>query len=437
MGLSSIDAASGYVPSQSSFPSSDLATKPHDTMKTVAVIGGGPAGLMAAEVLSGQGLQVDLYEAMPSVGRKFLVAGKGGLNLTHAEPMEQFVARYGPRAQQIGTLLEGFGPEELRAWCSGLGIETFVGPSQRVFPKDLKAFPVLQKWMQRLRESGVTFHTQHRWNGWNQAGALSFTTPNGQLELQPDAVVLTVGGASWPKLGSDGAWVEVLLQAGCDVADLQPSNCGFDVSWSDHFRERHAGEPLKSVKLSFTNSEGETFARKGACLVTKNGIEGSLVYAASALIRDEIGQHGSATVTLDLAPDRTCEQLIKRLSIPRGSRTVSSHLRSKARLKGVETGLLREFAADAMQDPERLANAIKALPIPLTAARPMAEAISTAGGVRFEALDSSLMVQSRPGLFCAGEMLDWEAPTGGYLLTACFASGRVAGQGAAAWVNRP
>lgn len=391
---------------------------------------------MAAEVLCGQGVQVNLYESKASVGRKFLVAGKGGLNLTHAEPLESFVNRYGPRAQQIGTLLEGFGPDEIRAWCSGLGIETFVGPSQRVFPKDLKAFPVLQKWTQRLRESGVAFHTQHRWTGWNNDGSVAFTTPNGPLSVRPDAVVLTVGGASWPKLGSDGAWVPVLLQAGCDVAALQPSNCGFDVNWSDHFRERNAGEPLKSVSLTFTNSSGETFERRGACLITKNGIEGSLIYAASALIRDEISHSGSAVITLDLAPDRTVEQLAKRLSTPRGSRTISSHLRSKVRLKGVEAALLREFAADALNDADRLAHAIKALPIPLTAARPIDEAISTAGGVRIEALNAQLMVESIPGLFCAGEMLDWEAPTGGYLLTACLASGRVAGQGALAWANR-
>ncbi len=392
---------------------------------------------MAAEVLVGQGVQVDLYEVKASVGRKFLIAGKGGLNLTHAEPLDQFVSRYGPRAQQIGAFLQGFGPDQIRAWCLGLGIETFVGPSQRVFPKDLKAFPVLQKWLQRLRESGVAFHTQHRWNGWDHNGALIFATPNGERNLQPDAVVLTVGGASWPKLGSDGTWVPILQQAGCDVAALQPSNCGFDVSWSEHFRTRNAGEPLKSVVLNVKTSSGQTFEKKGACLITQNGIEGSLIYAASALIRDEIHEHGAATVTLDLTPDRTVEQLTKRLSIPRGSRTISSHLRSKVRLKGVEAALLREFAADAMDDPAKLAQAIKALPIPLTAARPVAEAISTAGGVRFEALNAQLMVESIPGLFCAGEMLDWEAPTGGYLLTACFASGRVAGQGALAWVHRP
>jgi uncharacterized flavoprotein (TIGR03862 family) len=405
-------------------------------MKTVAVIGGGPAGLMAAEVLCGPSVQVDLYEAKPSIGRRFLVAGKGGLNLTHAEPFETLVTRYGARAEQIGSLLSAFGPQDVRNWCHGLGIETFVGSSQRIFPKDQKAFAVLRKWMQRLAEAGVTFHTQHCWQGWNQDGSLSFTTPAGELSIQPDATVLTVGGASWPKLGSDGAWVPVLQQAGCDVAPLRPSNCGFDVSWTEHFRERNSGEPLKSVVLTFTNSGGETFERKGACLITKNGIEGSLIYAASPLIRDEITEHGSAIVTLDLAPDRTVEQLIERLSIPRGSRTVSSHLRSKVRLQGVESGLLREFAADAMSDPVRLAHAIKALPIPLTAARPIDEAISTAGGVRFESLNAELMVESHPGLFCAGEMLDWEAPTGGYLLTACFASGRAAGQGALAWVNR-
>jgi hypothetical protein len=307
---------------------------------------------------------------------------------------------------------------------------------RRVFPKDMKAFPLLQRWMQRLRDGGVRFQTRHRWQGWNQDGSLQFETSDGPRSIWPDAVVLTLGGGSWPKLGSDGAWVPILQQQHIDVAALQPSNCGFDVQWSDHFRERNAGQPLKSVVLKFTNSAGEVFERQGSCVTAQTGLEGSVIYAASALIRDEIAAHGSATITLDLAPDRTLEKLIERLSIPRGSKTISSHLRSKANIKGVQTGLLHEFAAESLNDPTQLAHAIKNLSVPIVAARPIEEAISTAGGVRFETLDECLMIKSHPGLFCAGEMLDWEAPTGGYLLTACFASGRIAGQGAWQWVNR-
>lgn len=403
-------------------------------MKTVAVIGGGPAGLMAAEVLSRNGLQVALFEAKPSIGRKFLVAGKGGLNLTHSEQLDDFVSRYGMQQDRIRSLLKAFSPNEIREWCHSLGIETFIGKSGRVFPKDMKALPVLQRWLQRLSEQGVALLTRYAWRGWDANGGLQFDTPDGAVSIQADTVLLALGGASWPKLGSDANWVPVLQQQGIVISNLQPSNCGFDVAWTDHFKSRFAGVPLKSVVLKFTTTSGTEFHRKGSCMISADGIEGSLIYAASALIRDEITATGSATIALDLAPDRSVEDLTKRLSTSRGSRTLSSHLRSKAKISGAEAGLLREFAADAMHDPVTLAAAIKNVPVSLTAARPISEAISTAGGVQFESLTDQLMVKSHPGLFCAGEMLDWEAPTGGYLLTACLASGFVAATGVHRWL---
>jgi uncharacterized flavoprotein (TIGR03862 family) len=404
--------------------------------KTVAIIGGGPAGLMAAEMVSARGVKVDVYDSMLSLGRKFLMAGKSGLNITHSEPFEQFVARYGKRQAQIEPMLRQFGPNELRQWVHGLGIETFVGTSGRVFPVGMKASPLLRGWLKRLADSGVTFYLRHKWKGFitdAQGGAsmIRFDSPDGEKIIQADAVVLALGGGSWSRLGSDGAWVPWLEQVGARVEPLKPSNCGFDVGWSPHFRERFDGHPIKSVVLSF----GE-FRQQGEFIVTKEGVEGSLIYAASALLRDEIEASGQAMMSLDLAPDRSLEWLVERLSKPRGSRTMASHLEKTVGIKGVKAGLLHEFVPkDIFADEGQLAHHIKNLPIPLIATRPLDEAISSAGGVRFESLDAHLMIRSMPGVFCAGEMLDWEAPTGGYLLTACFSMGFAVGYGVLRWLG--
>ena len=433
----------------------------------VAVIGGGPAGLMAAEVLASAGpaVSVQLYDAMPSVGRKFLLAGKGGLNLTHSEPAEIFLKRYGEHSLPLQALMAAFGPTELRTWAEALGIETFVGSSGLVFPKDMKAAPLLRAWLHRLRQSSVQFSMRHRWLGWAEDGSLKFSTPAGELLAQADAVVLALGGASWKRLGSDGAWVPLLAGRGVSVAPLQPSNCGFDVAgrpaldaaghgetrrdflrelvgqaplpqpgWSEHFASRFAGQPFKSVAIHFTDSQGRSFSRKGEFVATATGVEGSLVYAASALLRDEITVHGSATFLLDLLPDKTAEQVLVEVRHPRGSRSLSSHLKSRLNLDGIKAGMLYELLGkDAIADPVKLAAGIKALPVRLVAVRPIDEAISSGGGVRFEGLDADLKItvpaDLKPPVFCAGEMLNWEAPTGGYLLTACFASGRAVGQG--------
>lgn len=398
--------------------------------QSVAIIGGGPAGLMAAEVVAAGGVRVDLYDAMPSVGRKFLLAGKGGLNLTHAEPLDAFLSRYGTRRGRIAPLLKAFGPDALREWARGLGIETFIGSSGRVFPAGMKAAPLLRAWLHRLRASGAHFHVRHRWLGWNHDGSLRFSTPRGEVSGRADAVVLALGGASWPRLGSDGAWVPLLTGRGVAVAPLRPANCGFDTGWSEPFRNRFAGTPVKSVTASFDGR-----SQPGELIVTETGVEGGLIYSLAAPLRDEIEARGSAVLQLDLAPDRSLDRLVGELSHPRGRRSMSGHIQSRTGLKGAKVGLLREVAAAEFDDPARLAAAIKSLPLTLIAARPIAEAISSAGGVAFEALDQRLMIRALPGIFCAGEMLDWEAPTGGYLLTACFATGRAAGAGAVAWLR--
>ncbi|MHB1621078.1 MAG: TIGR03862 family flavoprotein [Sulfuricella sp.] len=404
--------------------------------RSVAVIGGGPAGLMAAEILIQNGVRVDLYDAMPSVGRKFLLAGKGGLNLTHSEASELFLSRYGARRAQIEPLLDAFGPEALRLWVHGLGVDTFVGTSVRVFPTEMKAAPLLRAWLHRLREAGVRFHMRHGWRGWNEEGALRFATPEGEKSVRSDAVVLALGGGSWARLGSDGAWVPLLAQRGVPVAALRPSNCGFDVGWSEHFRTRFAGHPLKSVTVTFTDKQGATVRKQGEFMITATGVDGSLIYALSARLRDEIEIAGAAVIDLDLVPGRELSTVIAELARPRGSRSMASHLQSRLGIKGVRAGLLRECVpAQDYADAAHLGTAIKALPVRLIAPRPLDEAISSAGGVAFEALDERLMIRSLPGVFCAGEMLDWEAPTGGYLLTACFSSGCAAGLGALAWLE--
>lgn len=397
----------------------------------VAIIGGGPAGLMAAEVLQNSGVKVSLYEAMPSPGRKFLVAGKGGLNLTHSEPYEDFLSRYGSRRPQIEPLLDVFGPKELCAWVDKLGVETFIGSSGRVFPKGMKTTPLLNAWLDQLKDSGLQIFIRHKWIGWGEDNSLHFETPDGEKIVEADATILALGGGSRPELGSDGSWIPLLIERGVEIAPLKPSNCGFDLNWTDLFRDKFEGEPIKPVAISFKDER-----KQGEFIITNNGIEGSLIYAFSAKIRDEIERAGSATIELDLMPDWTEALLIEKLSQPRGSRSVSSHLKRTINLTGVKTGLLWEYLQKKdFLDPKKLATKIKALPLPLVSARPIEEAISSAGGVAFEALTENLMIRTLPGIFCAGEMLDWEAPTGGYLLTACFASGHAAGQGALDWLS--
>jgi uncharacterized flavoprotein (TIGR03862 family) len=408
----------------------------------VAIVGGGPAGLMAAEVLSQAGVAVHVFDAMPSVGRKFLLAGKGGLNLTHAESGDSFRRRYGAHQKQVGRWLDHLDAQAVRDWAQGLGVDTFVGSSGRVFPLEMKAAPLLRAWLQRLRHpaSGVPvqFHMRHRWQGWD--GEALIFQPTGHMgvsRVHSHTTLLALGGASWPRLGSDGAWVPLLAEQGVDVVPLQPTNCGFDVlgragrGWTEHFRQRFAGHPLKSVVLRVAG-DAETgsgllakprFERKGEFVVTSTGVEGSLIYAASALLRDDLAL-GAARMTLDLLPDKNPQQVLAAVHWPRGSRSLSSHLQSRLGIDGVKMGLIYELcSAECLAQPHALAYSLKNLPLLLKNPRPLAEAISTAGGVAWGSMTPSGMLVQRPGVFCAGEMLDWEAPTGGYLLTACLASG--------------
>ncbi|MEY2683704.1 MAG: hypothetical protein RJA09_848 [Pseudomonadota bacterium] len=418
---------------------------------TVAVVGAGPAGLKAAEVLSSAGVPVHLYDAMPSVGRKFLLAGIGGLNLTHAEPLDRFVTRYGARNTEVGRWLALLGPQGVRDWAHGLGIDTFVGSSNRVFPTDMKAAPLLRAWLHRLRQptaggAPVLFHMRHRWTGVldtaPEGWRLETVGPQGPVEQTHQAVVLALGGASWPRLGSDGAWWGWLQDRGLALRPLHPANCGFDalsprlqqVGWSAHLADRFAGHPLKATTLSFEDTSGRRFAQKGELVLTQTGLEGSLVYAASATLRDSLIEFGSATLHLDLKPDHSLAQVEASLAQPRGKKSLAAHLHGRLNLKPVHVALLRELLPDAAwADNQALAAGIKHLPITLHQPRPIAEAISTAGGVALESMTPDLMVSGLPGVFMAGEMLDWEAPTGGYLLTACLASGQVAGAGALKW----
>jgi uncharacterized flavoprotein (TIGR03862 family) len=403
----------------------------------ITVIGGGPAGLMAAEHLASQGLSVDVYDAKPAVLRKFLVAGKGGLNLTRDEDFEKFLSRYGNHTKELEPFLRAFGPTELRTWVQNLGFETFVGSSGKIFPKDMQAVFIRLAWIQRLEKRGVRFHLNHRWQGWDHEKNLVFRSKFENVITHPDAVILALGGASWPTTGSDGTWATILQQIGVEIAPFKPANCGFEVKWSDFFRDRFQGTPLKSVAIHFQPTSGKPIQQLGEFLITHYGVEGSLIYAFSAAIRDEILENGKATIHLDLAPGWTIEQLETRLSRPRGSRSISSHIEKSVGIHGIKANLLWEYLPKSIfNDHKQLAAAIKALPVPLAAPRPIEEAISTAGGVHFEDLDDHLMLKKIPGVFCAGEMLDWEAPTGGYLLTACFSTGLAAAHGVINWLRK-
>jgi uncharacterized flavoprotein (TIGR03862 family) len=405
-------------------------------MTTVAVIGAGPAGLMAAEILAQGGARVTVYDAMPSAGRKFLMAGRGGLNLTHSEALPAFLARYGAAEPHLAPAIEMFPPDALRAWSEQLGQPTFIGSSGRVFPKAFKASPLLRAWLRRLEAMGVKLKLRHRWTGWDQHGKLLFQTADGQQAAGPSATVLALGGASWPRLGSDGGWVETLLARGVLVTPLLPSNCAFGVHWSPVFQERHAGYPLKGIALSFGGS-----SVRGEIILTRTGIEGGPVYALSASLREEIRVHGSAVLFVALRPDMSTPELTTRLNAPRGKSSLATHLRKKLKLTPAGIGLIQEAAlalgdALTLMPMGELAVKVNSVPVLLTSVAPIARAISTAGGISFDELDADYMIRRLPGVFAAGEMLNWEAPTGGYLLQASFATGAAAGRGALKYLGR-
>lgn len=397
----------------------------------VAIIGAGPAGLMAAEVLARTGFSVSVHERMPSVGRKLLMAGRGGLNLTHSEPLATFLTRYGPEADWLAPAIRAFPPDALRRWAEALGQETFTGTSGRVFPRALKASPLLRAWLARLNTLGVAIHTKHRWSGWTETGALRIEGPEGPVRIRPRATLLALGGASWPRLGSDGAWVDVLRAAGVEVADLRPANAGFQVAWSDMLRSRHAGVPLKRIAIAFA---GETV--RGEAVITAAGIEGGAIYALSRTLREAIAETGQARIAIDLRPDLSLAELTRRLTRPRNGQSLSNFLRKAAGLAPPAISLLREAGA-VPDEPVQLAATIKAVPLTLTGIMPLERAISTAGGVMRAATDAHGMLIARPGVFVAGEMLDWEAPTGGYLLQATFATANAAAKGIEGWLKRP
>jgi uncharacterized flavoprotein (TIGR03862 family) len=423
-------------------PAGNVILKPdfnpeHDANSPVLVIiGGGPAGLMAAETALNQGFKAVIYDSMGSVGRKFLLAGKGGLNLTHSEDFEPFVGRYREKSAWVRAWLEAFDANALRTWAKTYGVETFVGSSGRVFPSDLKAAPLLRGWVRRLRENGVRFHMHHRCIGWDEKNQLCFETPDGVKTISPKTAVFALGGGSWAKLGSDGQWLSWLQKAGIEVNDLKPSNCGFEHRWSEHFKSRFAGAPIKPVLISGFDEKNKRKSLQGEFVVTESGVEGSVIYAVSADLRNAIEENGTAELICDLCPGRSIERLRKDLNTPRGKRSMSDHLRRHTGLEGVKIGLLYEtLTKENWQDNEKIIHAIKSCSITLTSARPIDEAISTAGGVARQALNKNLMSTEKPGVFFAGEMLDWEAPTGGYLLTASMASGRLAGQSACEWLK--
>jgi len=402
----------------------------------VAVIGCGPAGLMAADVLSQAGLSVSMFDSMPSAGRKFLIASKGGLNLTHSLPFDQFLAMYREKASDLQPFLEKFGPEDLRSWISELGFQTFEGSSGKIFPEDMNGGAILHAIMERLKYRAVDMHFVHKWIGWDEENIQIFETNAGIISHSFDAVVFSFGGASWPQSGSDGSWIPIFVSKGINVKTLKPANCGFEVVWSEYFKDHFAGFPIKPVELSFEDLNGQTHRQKGEFIATKYGIEGNLIYTFSSFLRDAIEKNGQITIQLDLAPDLNEEQLISRMSQKRGTRSISSHLQKSIGFRGIRLNLLFEVLDKSIiNDPDQLAKSIKSLPITLHSARPLEEAISTAGGVDFSELDKNLMLRKYPGFFCAGEMLDWEAPTGGFLLTACFSTGFATAHGIIQFLN--